>query len=92
MRRREGGHALSNLIRICSRCHRTVHADPIWAMSHGYTISAVWDDMHPEAVPLWSYRGWLTYDNEGGTHVIAPRSTPASAVALWLIRQAPSEG
>lgn len=81
MRRREGGHRLSNLIRICRIDHALVHAQPAWAMEHGFTISAVMTGLNPEAVPLWSYRGWVTYDDEGGVHVVAPRSTPSSEVA-----------
>lgn len=80
MRRREGGHRLSNLIRICSTDHRRVHANPAWAMEHGFTVSAVWADINTEAIPVWSYKGWVTYDDEGGVHVVAPRSTPASEV------------
>ena len=92
IRRREGGHRLSNLMRICTTCHRKVHAEPMWAMECGFTISATWNDVNTEAYPLRSYRGWLTLDDDGGFHVIAPRSAPPGAVMVFQAGEAPPEG
>jgi hypothetical protein len=43
-------------------------------------------------VPVWSWRGWLLLDDEGGYHVIAPRSTPAEALSALQAPEVPQEG
>lgn len=73
IRRREGGHSLSNLALGCHTCHRRCHENPTWAMDTGFILSAV-ADVDPAQEPIWSWRGWMLLDNEGGFEVIAPRA------------------
>lgn len=91
MRRREGGHRKSNLIRVCSNDHRTIHANPVWAMERGYTVSAVFD-ADPSQIPVHSYRGWVLYDDAGGFDVIAPRSMSPGDLSALRMRQVPDRG
>jgi hypothetical protein len=91
MRRREGGHRKSNLIRVCSIDHRAIHANPAWALERGYTVSAVMD-ADPSQIPVHSYRGWVLYDDAGGYDVIAPRSMPPGDLSAFRLSQAPVEG
>lgn len=91
MRRREGGHPKSNLIRVCSIDHRAIHANPAWALERGYTVSAVFD-ADPAQIPVHSYRGWVLYDDEGGFEVIAPRSMPAADLSAYRLSGVPPEG
>lgn len=91
MRRREGGHRYSNLIRVCSVDHRTIHSNPAWALEFGLTVSAVFD-VDPSLVPVCTYRGWVLFDDLGGFNVIAPRSVPAAHVADYLPTPVPPEG
>lgn len=91
MRRREGGHRLSNLIRVCSTDHRTIHANPAWALEFGLTVSAVFEQ-DPSLIPVLTYRGWTLFDDEGGFDVIAPRDVPAASVAAYLPAPVPPEG
>lgn len=91
MRRREGGHRKSNLIRICTTDHRLVHAHPAWAMEAGYTVSAVFN-ADPSQIPVHSYRGWVLYDDAGGYDVIAPRSVSPADLSAFRLSQAPVEG
>lgn len=69
-RRREGGHALSNLIRICSSCHRWVHANPARATEDGYTVSSYAD---PQDFPVtrWDGAKVLLHDDGQMTFVSA---------------------
>jgi hypothetical protein len=85
MRRREGGHRKSNLIRVCSTDHRAIHANPAWALERGYTVSAVFEQ-DPRWIPVHSYRGWVLYDDNGGYDVIAPRSASAADVGRFMLR------
>lgn len=83
MRRREGGHRKSNLIRVCSTDHRAIHANPAWALERGYTVSAVMN-VDPALIAVHSYRGWVLYDDEGGYQVIAPRTVAVSDLPAYL--------
>lgn len=83
VRRREGGHEMSNLMRICSTCHRRVHSNPKWAQSKGYTISAV-QDINPESIPLWTFKGWLMLRDDGSVHVVAPVSVKPDDLEDYL--------
>ena len=80
IRRREGGHELSNLALGCRTCHELCHANPAWAREKGYILPAV-ARADPRREPLWSWRGWVLLDDDGGLEVIAPRTAqkpPAS--------------
>lgn len=83
VRRREGGHRLSNLIRVCSFDHRAIHANPGWALERGFTLSAV-IDVDPSQSPVHTYRGWALFDDEGGYRVIAPRHVMPGALGDFL--------
>lgn len=91
MRRREGGHRMSNLIRVCSVDHRAIHANPAWALERGYTVSAVFD-ADPSQIPVCTYRGWATFDDAGGFDVIAPRVVTPGDLSDHLTSRAPREG
>lgn len=92
MRRREGGHRKSNLIRVCSIDHRSIHANPGWAMERGYTVSAVMADADPSQIPVHSYRGWVLYDDDGGFDVIAPRTMSPADLSAFRLSQVLPEG
>lgn len=83
VRRREGGHRYSNLIRVCSNDHRMIHANPAWALEEGFTVSAVFEQ-DPSTIPVHTYRGWTLFDDEGGFDVIAPRNVVAAALAAYM--------
>lgn len=91
IRRREGGHRLSNLIRVCSTDHRALHANPAWALERGYTVSAVMD-VDPSQIAVHSYRGWVLYDDAGGYDVIAPRTMSPADLSAFRLSHAPREG
>lgn len=91
IRRREGGHRLSNLIRVCSTDHRALHANPAWALERGYTVSAVMD-VDPSQIAVHSYRGWVLYDDAGGYQVIAPRTVAVRDLPAYLPFEALPEG
>jgi hypothetical protein len=63
-RRREGGHGMANLIRVCSTCHhKRIHANPAWAKENGYTVSSY---ANPEDVPLLRFDGaWMRLTDDG---------------------------
>lgn len=83
IRRREGGHRLSNLIRVCSTDHRAIHARPAWALERGYTLSAVMD-VNPAEMAVHTYRGWVLYDDAGDYQVIAPRTVSVADLPAYL--------
>lgn len=74
MRRREGKHGLGNLVRICSGCHRKVHAEPEWATARGLTVPTWVERAHIELVPVKTWRGWVFITDEGfmNFHIGAP--------------------
>jgi hypothetical protein len=43
-------------------------------------------------VPIWSWRGWVLLDDEGGIEVIAPRTAPREAVSAEREPEVPREG
>lgn len=73
IRRREGGHELSNLALGCRTCHNMCHSNPQWATERGLILSAV-AKVDPTREPLWSWRGWVLFDDDGGVEVVAPRT------------------
>lgn len=72
MRRREGGHGLANLVRICRVCHEWVHRHPVEAHRLGLTVKT-WEE--PSEVPLLSWRGWIYLRDDG---FIAPCDAPST--------------
>lgn len=63
-RRREAGHAISILVWLCSADHRWAHAHPVEAKADGYIIPP-WET-DPTTVPIKTFAGLATFDNEGG--------------------------
>jgi len=88
--RRDGGHRLSNTIWGCHTCHAKAHASPKWGYEIGIMASRYGVDL--TMVPIWSWRGWILLDDEGGYHVIAPRSMPAEALSALQASEVPQEG
>lgn len=69
MRRREGGHAVSNLVLLCRTCHEYCHKNPRIAQSEGFIIPANQFGVDSTA-PVKTWRGWACHDDEGNfTHV-----------------------
>jgi hypothetical protein len=63
-RRREGGHAVWNLLGLDSVCHARIHAHPKWAHVNGWIVSV--HDENPALVPA-RIRGdlcWLTEEGD----------------------------
>lgn len=67
MRRRDGHHAVSNLIRLCRECHSRAHANPRWAYSVGLIIPALRKPpLKPEEVPVrTAAHGWVLLNSRG---------------------------
>lgn len=82
IRRREGGHRMSNLMRVCTTCHRKIHAEPMWAMENGFTASAVMD-VDPQGIALRSFKGWITLKDDGCVVVIAPRGVAVADLGAY---------
>lgn len=56
-------HQTYNLIDVCEKCHRYIHAHPTWAYDMGYLVHT-WDD--PSKKPLMhGSRGWVYLDDSG---------------------------
>lgn len=69
-RRREGGHAISNLVALCREHHAVAHAHPREARIWGLIVPT-WDD--PTTSPIWSPQAsaWLLLDDQGGHSLVA---------------------
>lgn len=91
VRRREGGHRLSNLALGCRTCHSRAHANPGWAMERGYILSAV-AEVDPSSEPMLTWRGWVLLDDDGGLSVVAPRTSVRPSSGLSQGSGVPQEG
>lgn len=69
MRRREGGHGLANLVRVCHTCHVWIHQHPTEAHEKGFIVKT-WEE--PSEVPLQSWRGMILLDDNGGITPCVP--------------------
>jgi 5-methylcytosine-specific restriction endonuclease McrA len=63
-RRREGGHAVENLVGLCGTDHKWVHAHPRQAQEQGYIIPV--SETCITSVPLRSFMGWVNFTTDGG--------------------------
>jgi len=70
MRRREGGHAISNVILLCFRCHRWAHSRPVAARAEGFIIPT-WEQRPTCEIPVAAFYGAVTLDDEGGVAWVA---------------------
>ena len=68
MRRREGGHAVSNLVGLCRSDHEWAHKFPNAAKDDGYIIATHVDD--PATVPIRTFMGPVLFDDKGGITVV----------------------
>lgn len=70
-RRREGGHALSNLVALCRRHHAEAHANPDVARTWGLIVPT-WGDS--SLTPIWSApRGvWLLLSDDASEYLPVP--------------------
>ena len=66
-RRREGGHAVGNLVGLCRTCHDRVHRHPDKAKMDGYIVH-IEDD--PLVIPIVTFMGPVLFDNDGGIHFV----------------------
>lgn len=64
-RRRDGGHAVENLISVCRACHTWIHAHPKQAVYEGFIIHFAEDNI--ASVPIRSFMGWVLLTSQGGT-------------------------
>lgn len=67
-RRSQGGtDGLANLVLLCARCHREVHAGPRVARNEGWLVGHGGD---PERIPvLDTVLGWVLFDDDGGVNL-----------------------
>lgn len=63
-RRREGGHAVENLVGLCGTDHKWVHANPIRAQEDGYIIPVSETDI--TSVQIRTFMGWVNFTTDGG--------------------------
>lgn len=70
-RRRDGGHATSNLVALCRLHHSWMHANPDVARAWGLIVSA-WGD--PSKTPIWhALRGvWLLLVDNAAEYLPVP--------------------
>lgn len=61
-RRREGGHAIENIVLLCRSCHNWAHANPEQARKEGFIVS-VWGDVSETPIKAWY--GWIKLRDEG---------------------------
>lgn len=73
-RRREGGHALCNVVRLCRTCHSWAHAHPEEARKTGFIVSLYEDDV--TSVPIKAFWGWGAIHPDGS---IWPLAAPPAA-------------
>lgn len=88
--RRDGGHKPSNLALGCHTCHARAHASPKWGYEVGIMASRYGVDVN--MVPIWSWRGWVLLDDEGGLSMIAPRAVMSDDLPAYLPFPVPEEG
>lgn len=78
MRRREGGHALWNLVLMCHNCHqRWAHANPAAAREQGWIISV--HQHEPWNVPVKTFFGWVILTEDGQITAVPGPGEPISA-------------
>lgn len=66
VRRRDGGHRLSNLVLLCHDCHVAVTLNPLTAKLTGYIVPP-WNQDAAPTTPLETFTGrWVLLDDEGG--------------------------
>ena len=63
-RRRDGGHDVWNLVWLCRACHSWAHANPDAAKRTGIIIPP-WDNNESHMMPIYTYVGFVVFDNEG---------------------------
>lgn len=79
-RRRDAGHPVSILITLCRDCHGWAHSHPVDAKAVGYIISPWETDAC--AVPIKTFMGWVTLDNEGGVQFVDPTEIESSTPGM----------
>lgn len=70
-RRRDGGHAASNLLDACAPCHRNAHAHPQLARERGWIVSAFAVDPALEPVSYGDPEQQRTWFHDDGTKTTA---------------------
>ncbi len=71
-RRREGKHAIENLVLLCGACHIDVHAHPAMAREEGFVISVAVDREEIRTVPITLPGGHLVLLTTDGTYSMKP--------------------
>lgn len=67
LRSQGGRDCLSNLVAVTRMEHTRIHANPVWAMSHGWIVSAYSD---PAATPFRLRDGALVLTWPNGTYQV----------------------
>lgn len=62
-RRRDGGHAVENLVNLCGTDHRWAHANPEAAKIKGFIVDPWVEDM--AEVPIKTYSEWVLFRSDG---------------------------
>lgn len=71
---------MSNLLRVCSTCHRWIHKNPAEATRLGLTVSAHADKKSAKERPVLTFFGWALYGDDGGVSIIGDRHSVADSV------------
>lgn len=74
VRRRDGGHRLSNLVLLCHDCHKTITENPLTAKLSGYIVPP-WRENGTLTTPLqMSNMRWVYLDDDGGVTPVPPHT------------------
>jgi hypothetical protein len=70
LRSRGGQDSVTNLVALCSTCHRRVHGHPAWSEEHGFMVPATQD---PASVPVAvGLRSWQHLHPSGAYRPCTP--------------------
>ncbi len=92
LRRRVGGHRVSNLILLCGSgttgCHGWVHSNPKKAQALGFTVPANHrPDLDPEVIPIKTLRrGWVVLHDDESVESIPEAQALELLAAFGIIR------
>jgi hypothetical protein len=88
MRRRDGEHSVSNLVRLCRVCHAFVHDNPREAKAFGWIIPSLRKPaLDPFQVPVKSWLwGWVLLPADGGPYIPLSEDVAVARLVRWDMR------